>query len=386
MKKFIYAGMAFSLLLIVGLITYGAYLNFYGEKQIARRVDERRVELVGTQAEIRDICPVFKLDTMSLQAEQMADTVALIDGRIMNIMVKVDDVVTEGQEICILSNPEYAIQVQEISSNIMEAEARLRQAQSDYERYQRLWAQEAASKEKLEVTQTALAAAEAQLEALQAKKAKLLLQESYQKVTAPISGSVLIVYQPEGTFVKAGTPLLLIGNDNVLQFASPMEDKLVPWFPVGSEADVSLILRDFQKAYDTSYGEGNQGKSQHFTATVTEIDPELDKPAAMRRVVWQIDNRSGILDMKTYKEVELTSRLSHKCLTVPHSAVVRASIDRPFVFVVDENETIALRNVELGIQDNDYVEILSGLNPGEVVITSGKAGLYDGMKVKVEVR
>lgn len=385
MKKILLIGLAFTMLLVVGLMAYGAYLNHFGEREIMQRLVDRRITLVGERAEMRSIHPLIRFDTMTLSSADMADTVSLIDGRIAAIMVQRNDDVVQGQVICQLVNAEYGLKIQEIDSNIMEAEAKLRQAKGDYERYQRLWSQEAASKEKLEETQTTYQALMTRVSALEAQREQLRLQESYQTVTAPITGKVLLIYQTAGAFVKAGTPLILVGNNGTLQFSKTMQDDAARWHAVGQRVGMSIRIEDFQKAYDTSYGEGNRGEKQDFTATVVSVDPPLDRPAEMRRVVWSVDNSSGVLDMKTYRDVELSSFEAYRCLTVPLAAVENMTGERPLVFVLDAAGEIQMREVAVGVRDQDYIEIRSGLSEGEVVITSGKEGLTPGIKAAVQL-
>ena len=57
--------------------------------------------------------------------------------------------------------------------------------------------------------------------------------------------------------------------------------------------------------------------------------------------------------------------------------------NRNAVFVVTREETLERRPVKTGIDDGNYIEIVSGVNEGEVVVTSASEGLKDGMKVTV---
>jgi multidrug efflux pump subunit AcrA (membrane-fusion protein) len=125
------------------------------------------------------------------------------------------------------------------------------------------------------------------------------------------------------------------------------------------------------------------GSSQRFTASIAEITPPLSEPAAMRNVVWQTDNRSGLLEPQTYGGVTLQSRTGHDGLAVPMTAMTDNSHNR--VYVAD-GDTIEERKVKTGTNDGSYIEILDGLSEGEVVVTSGAEGLKDGMRATVKVQ
>ena len=138
--------------------------------------------------------------------------------------------------------------------------------------------------------------------------------------------------------------------------------------------------KGFRKAYDTEYGAGNLGNNQVFTVHVKEIMPDLSQMAAMRKVVFEIDNRVGILEQQAYSDVELIRSAAHKALTIPLAAL---SDNRQYVFVVTPENTIARRKVSTGANDGTHIEILTGLSEGETVITSATKGLEDGVKVTV---
>ena len=394
MKKIVFGGLACVLALVLGLMFYGAYLNIYGEKIISQRMADRRLSLSGAKAQMRKLHPNIQFDSITLKSSNMADAVAVIDGRVMDIAVAPNEEVVEGQTICTMYNGEYALKIQEIESNIMGAEAKLQQAKTDYERYQRLWQQEAAPKEKMEAKETEYKASQNQLEALKAQKEQQQLLASFQTVTAPISGRVLLIYQPAGSFVKAGASIMLIGKNGKLSFNMAMDDILARWGIVGQHGRLSFSGKhgntsfkqaDIQKVYDTPYGIGNRGEEEEVMTTVISVEPPLSEPAQIRRVTWEVDNSAGILDMKTYTDVDLRSEAEYERLAVPTEAVIWQGERKLAVMILDEESALQLREVEIGIIDGDYVEIISGLSEGDVVITSGKDGLKPGMKVKVKV-
>ena len=114
-----------------------------------------------------------------------------------------------------------------------------------------------------------------------------------------------------------------------------------------------------------------------------EITPPLSEPADIRRAVWEVDNRSRLLEPMTYMGLTLSSEKKHDCLTVPRKAMVDADFSK--VMVVDGEGIIHLRSVAAGVSDEDFVEIIDGLQEGEVVLTGNLEGLKDGMRVDVSV-
>ena len=382
MKKLYLVGLVLILLFAVAMIGYGAWLNKTGEHQITERMEQRTIPLQGAKVQVRDMHPKLFLETVNLYSEDMADAVALIDGRIEKIFVSKNSNVHRGEVIFTLVNDEIPLKIQQAESSIAKAEAQLANAKNNYARYTRLRERDATSIEKFDEAEAAYFASEAALKEAQTVKQQLLVQSARQDVLAPIDGEVLIVYRQQGAYVQAGTPIALVGNFSKLFFSMPVDDKHAQRLSVGDEATLSFSNSQIvRKAYDTEYAAGNRGEAQVFDVTVKEIMPSLDEPASLRKVVLEIDNRVGLLEQQTYTSAVLTSAKTRRFLTVPLAAMIDSN--RTAVFVVTPENTLERRAVRTGADDGNYIEIVSGVRESETVITSDAEGLEDGMKVEV---
>lgn len=381
MKKLYMIGLVLILLFAVTLIAYGAWINKTGENQISERMKTRTIQLQGAKVQMRDIHPTLFPETINLYSEEMADAVALIDGRVEEILVSKNSSVRRGQVIFTLVNDEIPLKIQQAESSIAKAQAQLANAKSNFARYTRLRERDATSIEKFDEAQMAYLAAEAALKEAQTIKEQLLVQSARQEVTAPIDGEILILYRQQGSYVQAGTPLALVGNFDRLFFALPVEDTRAQRLSIGDRARLtftsSQILR---KAYDTDYAAGNRGDEQIFDVTLKQIVPNLNEPASLRKVVFEVDNRVGLLEQQAYSSAVLSAAQTRKLLTVPLAAMI--DTNRSAVFVATGG-TLERRAVRTGADDGTYVEILSGLSEGETVITSDTEGLEVGTKVTV---
>ena len=382
MKKPYIVGLVLILLCAVAMVAYGAWLNKSGENQIAERMKTRTIPLQGATVQVRDLYPALELATVNLYSEEMADAVALIEGRVEQIHVSKNSQVQRGQVLFTLVNDEIPLKIQQADSSIAKAEAQLANAKNNYARYTRLRERDATSVEKFDDAEAAFHASEAALKEAQTVKEQLLVQSARQDVTAPIDGEILILYRQQGAYVQAGTPIALVGNFSRLFFSTPIEDFYAQRLAVGDTAQLSFnnsqILR---KAYDTEFAAGNLGDEQIFDVHIREIMPALNEPATLRKIVWEVDNRVRLLEQQAYSGALLKLTRSRKFLTVPLAAMTDSSRDA--VFVVTPQETIERRPVKTGVDDGKYIEIISGLREGEIVITSAAEGLSDGMKVTV---
>lgn len=383
MKRYFFIGIAVILALAVALVAYGTWLNVSDEKQIARRMDERVLTLTGARAEKRRIKPTVAMDSVRLYSENMADAMALVDGRIVEMFVTKNSAVHKGDVLMRLENDQIPLQIQQSSANVRRVEAALAQATNSYHRQERLMAKEATSKEKYEEAEAQYKAAQEALAEAEAQQAQYLIQEGRQNVISPVDGNVLLLYQREGSYVKGGTPLALVGDFNRLLFSVTLDDKHTRYLSVGGTVLLNFPAQSLKKAYDTEYAAGNQGKTGKIVAAIREITPPLSEPAGIRRVLYEIDNRARILEPLTYNGVSIRTDRDYECLVVPLAAMADASHEE--VFAVQPDGTVNRREIVTGANDGKYIEILSGLAEGDVVVVESFEGLEDGVKVNVAV-
>lgn len=382
MRNYFIIGLAVILALSLGIVSYGAYLNQQGELQITQRMEDRKLPLRGAKAEVRELHPNITMPAVNLYANEMADAVALIDGRIVESLAERNEIVTKGQAIFVVENESIPMKLKEADSAIMEAQAQLRQAENNYGRYVRLREHNAASAEQYDAAEMQYSAAQARLSEAQARKEELLMQAGRQSVVAPLDGKLLMHYRQVGSYVQAGTPMALVGDFRELYFDMPVEGAAADRMGIGQTADIIFSDKDFQKVYNTSFESGNQGREQKFIATVVQVTPDLSESATVRTVRWSIDNRAGLLEPQTYGGVSFRLTHGYSCLTVPLSAMTDTT--HTSVFVVGADGILEKRSVQVGVDDGKYVEVLSGLSAGETVVVSGMKGLVEGTKAEIE--
>ena len=382
MKKYFYLGIAIILLMAMAMVGYGAWLNYSDENQIAKRMDSRTLQLKGARATVQDMHPVINMEAVRFASDNMTDAVALTNGRIQNWYVGKNSAVHKGDILLSMNNEQIPLKIQQSNSSVRKAEAVLAQAYSAYQRQCRLIAKKATSQEKYEAAEAQYLAAQEALQEAEAQRAQNVLQQEWLNVTSPVDGEVLIIYQREGAAVQAGMPVALVGNFDRLKFSLNLADADTRHLQVGDKALLTFPDRwTMGKAYDTDYGAGNQGWNQKVSAQLLEVVPPLSEPADVRRAVWEVDNRTRLLEPMTYTGVNMQMSQSYHCLTVPLKAMVDAARNK--VFVIDENGILHLKEVTVGSDDGKNVEIYSGLSAGDIVVVDSMEGLAEGMKAEI---
>ncbi|MBR3456948.1 MAG: efflux RND transporter periplasmic adaptor subunit [Selenomonadaceae bacterium] len=384
MKKIFGIAIVIILLMAVAIVGWGAWLNYSDEHHIADRMDSRVVELTAARAKVREFSPAATLDAIRFSSDTMADAVALTDGRILQWHVGKNTDVRKGDILVNMANENIPLKIQQAESAISKAEAALAQAYNAYQRQERLLQRRATSQEKYEAAEAQCMAAQGALREAQAQRDQCLVQQGWLSVESPVDGEVLIIYQREGSYVQAGTPIALVGDFQWLHFSLNISDNYARNLKIGEESFLTFPnTKILGKAYDTDYGAGNKGPGMELKASLREIVPPLSEPADIRRTVWEVDNRTHILEPMIYTGVTMRAGIRYQVLTVPLSAMADQSHDK--VFVVDGEGIIHSRSVVAGADDDKYIEIYEGLDEGEIVVVGSFEGLEDGMKVEAEL-
>jgi len=122
-------------------------------------------------------------------------------------------------------------------------------------------------------------------------------------------------------------------------------------------------------------------REEIFKGTVTCISPTVDPESRTADVEIQVDNRDYRLKPGMFARVNLVVQRREQVLLLSKDSLLRKS--GPTKVFVHNNGTASLREVSLGLEGEQFVEVLRGLQEGEEVIIAGQYELRDGMPVKV---
>jgi membrane fusion protein (multidrug efflux system) len=122
-------------------------------------------------------------------------------------------------------------------------------------------------------------------------------------------------------------------------------------------------------------------KDRKFGGTVTAVNPAIDPGSRSAIVEAAIENGANALRSGMFATVRINSEGGSTGVFVPKTAVFNDQSTQSYrVFIIQEN-VAKLRVVQLGTEENDFVQIITGVNPDEIVATSSLAQLYEGAKV-----
>jgi multidrug efflux pump subunit AcrA (membrane-fusion protein) len=341
----------------------------------AARTFERRLTVQGT-----------------LEAETFANVAARADGNLDALWVDEGDPVTAGETELFQVDPvqrenartiaRQDLAVAKASQTVAEAsalktEAEARKARLDFERFERLHQDGKVSLGEFEAADVARAQAEAGLAVAKAQvdlarrqvkqaEAGLAIAEKNladARAIAPISGVVSARLAEPGEQMSVGKTVLRIEDLSRVEAAAFLPAQYYP--------DVVPGATTFRLAV------GGRPAGEH---TVTTRSPVINPVLRTFEIKGRLQNAGELAVPGQMADLTLVFE-SREGLGVPSAAVlVRGG--RPVVFVARDG-VAAAREIETGLQNDGWTEILSGLEPGEPVVTEGQTQLYDGMPVDV---
>jgi len=310
------------------------------------------------------------------QAGSQAQVAFRVPGSVESVSVQVGERVRQGQILARLDATDYVIQQRQAEAALAQANAQLRNAEATYERTQQLYANRGASQSDLDAARAQFTSAQAQVRSAEAQLRGAERQVSYTQLTAPLAGSVAEVGVDIGEQVSPGRPVVTISGTGQPEVEVPVPEGLIGRVRAGAPARVRLsALGDTE--YDatiTEVGVAPTGGATTFPVTVRLKNADSQVRPGMAADV--------TLPMSSLASAQEDSTLNR--VTVPMQSVGEDR-DGRFVFVLEsqgEDRALALRRrVQTGGFQGDAIEILNGVNSGDLVVTAGVSAITDSQEV-----
>jgi RND family efflux transporter MFP subunit len=309
-------------------------------------------------------------DTISLtgtvQAQKEVNLSFRIDGRMIGREVGVGEAVRQGQAIARLDSQNEESNLQAARAQLAAARARLAEARNNHERFRDLVAENAVSRASFEQTESALKAAESQVESAVTQVTLADNRLSYTRLVSEVAGVVTMVGAEPGEIVGPGRMIVQVAREGARDAVFDVPARVHDLASANSR--ISVALTSDPKVL--------------VAGSVREVAPRADPVTGTFRVRVRLENPPPAMRLGA----TVTGRLSlaaAPAIEIPPSAVTRID-SKPAVFVVDgATGTVSTRAIEIRSSDPNRVEVGAGLAPGDVVVTAGVQALRPGQKVRL---
>ncbi len=273
-----------------------------------------------------------------------------------NGVVKWNDVVTtgaqvrQGQQLFVLTSGNLA--QGNIESQYREAKANFDKAEADYKRAQALLVEKIISEKNFLEIKNRYDQSKIQFETLNRN-----YTGEGQRVQSPLNGFVKQITVRSGEYVQAGQPLAVISKDQSLQLQADVPLRYANQLALIREADFKTLHDG--KVYNTTMLNGK----------VLSYGKAIGEAASLLPIYFSLTNNGSLIPGDAV-EVYLKSTPIQNALVVPVIALIEEQ-GNFYVYVQTEGESFQKRAVKLGARDGEFVQMLSGVNGGERVVTKG---------------
>jgi membrane fusion protein, multidrug efflux system len=283
--------------------------------------------------------------------------------------------VKAGQLLATIAAPSLDAQYATAKANLNVAQANYRLATTTAARWQALSGTPAVSKQEVDVQSAGAEARKAEMEAAAQTVAQYAALEAFKRVVAPFDGVVTARLTDVGNYVNAaGGDASVRGSSTQLFTVSDVHEMRVF---VAVPQDYASMLGP--KTTATLHQPGQPGKliEAKFLTTARAFNPDTRTAVAELTV----DNSNHALWPGTYVDVEFQVSTNPTVLTMPEAALIfRANGAQ--VAIVDAQNHVHLRNVTLGQNLGQTLQVTSGLSAGDKLVNNPPAGLLEGELVQ----
>lgn len=345
--------------ILVSIAGFMAFKLYSNKKVIDEKAKPRKEVITAIPVRVAAVEKLIKDNSLNLtgsfEARKELRIIAEAQGRLTSLNIDEGASVQKGQVIAKVDDTG-------LRSQLATANASLAKAKKDVERFERLAKAGAVSQLQLEDMRL-------NLQNVQTNVTAVEQQLKYTTVRSPMTGIVKEVIVEEGSFATPGMVIASVVDISRL--------KMVVKVP---EIDIVKVKKGQQVEIGTEVY-----PDKIFTGKVSLISVQADRGRKYDVEIELPNSNEFPLKAGMYGNVKIqptNENSGEQGLFVPRNAVV-GSVKDASVYVLQNDGTVALRQVRVGEESGDMVLILDGLTEGETVVTTGQINLSNGKKVKV---
>jgi membrane fusion protein (multidrug efflux system) len=287
----------------------------------------------------------------TVRADEEVDLVSEISGKVFAIHFEEGGAVAEGQLLLKIDDSE-------ILAERQRALYRVDLARRAEARQQQLLDDGVISSETYDLALGELNVLQAELQLIEAQLEKT-------EIRAPFGGVIGLRWVSPGSYLSSQTRIASLHDLDPAKIDFSVPERYSGLMRIGDEITFTV-----------------EGLERVFTGTIYAIEPNVDTASRSLRMRARSPNGDGALLPGTFANVDIAVRSASDALTVPAIAVI-PELGGKKVFVYDDGKAVP-RTVTTGIRNDRAVEITSGLEEGDLVITTGILQLQPGLEVKLD--
>jgi RND family efflux transporter MFP subunit len=335
-------------------------------------VETMTVELSTIADQVRSYGTVKAQDLVSVSPQ--------VSNRLTDIYVDLGDTVEAGQLMAKIYDKTFRDQLSQAQAQLAQSRIALRRDSAQFERQRQLLEMDLVSDSEYEIALATYRNTMAQLESARASLTQAQENFNFTEVRAPVNGVVVSRSLEEGDLAPSGQTLFELASDSGFEtrIFLPVQD----WRSVRIGQSVQLRV--------------SNEASVSATGIVSRKSPQLDPTTGLGEVVITLSQVGGSIYSGVLAENLINIQTNDNAVVIPRSALVEVvetvvnpesntiELERSYSVFVSKGDSVAeRRTLELGIEQGDRIEVLSGLRPGDNIVITGQQGLEEGGRISV---
>ena len=371
-------------LALAGIVGFAIWRVYNNQQQAAQTSVRQAQALMNRPVPVQAVpvvqqpMPIF-LTALGTVTPNMSVTVkARVSGQLLPVKFTEGQEVRQGQTIMEIDPQPYRAALDQAKGTLAHDQALMKNAQTEYNRYQALYSAGVVSKEQMETYQATQGQYEGAIAADKATVENAQLQLSWCTIQSPINGRLGLRLVDPGNIIMANTTNLIVINQFqpiAVYFTLP-ENQLPPV--------LAKLRADHRLAVDAY----NQADTQKLaTGYLLTADNQIDTTTGTAKLKAVFPNTDEVLFPNQFVNIHLVMEQRQAALVVP-SAAIQNGVQGSFVWAVDtdnkgENGTAKIQPVKVGLTQGQLSIIDSGLEAGQRVVVDGADRLRPGSQVIV---
>jgi membrane fusion protein, multidrug efflux system len=309
-----------------------------------------------------------------LEAVEVVDVRPRVPGTLLTVHFKDGQHVRQGELLFTIDPAPFETQVHQAQANLAVIEERKRLGDTELARGKALIESHSIARKELDALDNSVRESAASLKGAQAALAHAQLQLSYTHVRAPISGRISRAEITSGNVINAG-------GDAVALTRIVSESRLYAAFNLDEQSYLHLIAPSLKVGTKPQVTVGLANDSTHpYTATVESLDNQMDTRSGTVRVRALINKVTPEMLPGLQARIRLQGGMLYEALLVD-DAVISTDQDRKYVLIVNKQNKVERRFVEIGTLQGKERVIKSGVVFGDRIIVDGAFHASPGAEV-----
>lgn len=312
-----------------------------------------------------------------LEAPETVEVRPRVSGFIDNVTFKEGSFVNKGDVLFQIDPRPFEVEVRRLEAELQQARANHQRTANEARRGERLKASNAISAELAEARISSAQQAHAEVAAIQAELEAARLDLSFTQVTAPIDGHIGRAEVTAGNLIHAGETLLttLVSTDRVYAYFEADEKTYLKY---------RKLMRQGERGQVTPVYLGLANENDHpYLGQMNFIDNHVDPLTGTIRGRAVFDNQDGYFTPGLYVRLKLVGSATYEGVLI-QDAAVGTDLGHKYVLVLDDDQTVSYRSIELGPKLAGLRIVRDGLAPGEQIVVNGLQRVRPGMQVNAQ--